>query len=57
MRSIPEDDSGLLSETTVLAVRQRAQDCIKHTVKILRKILSKESQDADSKDEIGPRRI
>ena len=44
IRSIPGDDSGL--SETMLAV-ERAQDCIKHTVKILRKILSKERRNSN----------
>lgn len=33
-----------MSQRAVLAVRQGSQDCIKHTIKILRNCFSKESQ-------------
>jgi len=33
-----------VSQRTVLAARQGSQDCVKHTIKILRHCLSKESQ-------------
>jgi hypothetical protein len=34
----------IVSQRTVLAARQGSQDCIKHTIKILRNCFSKESQ-------------